>query len=409
MEPQESKALRHFVTVLSYILVAAASCVITVVLVLPKLKYYNSYLPLAQPQGDVAQAGEKMEELLNIIDTGFIGDADITAMADAAANAMVEATGDRWSYYISTAEMQSYIDQKENAYVGIGVTISTEDVSQGIIVTQVEPKGSAQKAGILPGDIIVEVEGQDLRGADINVSKDLIRGEVGTMVTIVVMRGEEKLTFTLERTLIEADVAYGYMLDGNVGYVAIVNFNEHCAQQTIALIEKLVAEGAASLLFDVRFNGGGYKSELVKVLDYLLPEGKLFHTLDYTGAEEIDSSDASCLKMPMAVLVNEYSFSAAEFFAAALEEYDWAVTVGERTVGKGYYQITVPLSDGSTVALSIGKYFTPKGVSLAETGGLVPNVEVPLDEETQTLIYAGLVEPKDDPQIQAALKALKAQ
>ena len=156
----------------------------------------------------------------------------------------------------------------------------------------------------------------------------------------------------------------------------------------------------------MRNNPGGFASELVELLDYLLPEGDLFRTLRYDGKEHVDKSDGDCLEIPMAVLVNESSYSAAEFFAAALQEYGAAIVVGEKTVGKGYFQTTHRLSDGSAVSLSIGKYFTPKGVSLAETG-VTPDLVIPVEEETAAEIYYGTLEPEEDPQLQAAVNQLK--
>ena len=147
--------------------------------------------------------------------------------------------------------------------------------------------------------------------------------------------------------------------------------------------------------------------ELTKLLDYLLPEGVIFRSVDYTGKEDIQHSDADCLQMPMAVLVNGESYSAAEFFAAALEEYDWAVTAGTQTCGKGYFQTTYRLSDGSAVGLSVGKYYTPEGISLAETGGLTPQIITEVDERTEALIYAKTIQPENDPQLQAAIEALQ--
>lgn len=405
---ENSKFVRGLVKALSYILVAAVSCVVTVVLVLPTMKYYNSYVPLRAPEGELAQKAEKLTELLNIIDTGYIGEADLTVMTDAAAAAMVMATGDQWSYYISAEEMESYNSQKENAYVGIGITITTKDVSKGFLIERVEPNGSAQKAGIRPGDLLIEAEGQNLVGADTSLASSIIRGEAGTEVTVKVLRDGTPLTFTMERMQIIEKVATGTILEGNVGYIIIKNFNERCASETIACIEELMQKGATKLLFDVRFNGGGYKSELVDLLDYLLPEGDLFRSEDYTGTVETDTSNPSCLRVPMAVLMNSYSYSAAEFFAAALEEYEWAFTVGQHTVGKGNFQITIPLSDGSAVALSVGRYYTPiQGIRLEDVGGLTPTIPVEVDEETQALIYAGLLNPMEDPQVLAALEALK--
>ena len=156
----------------------------------------------------------------------------------------------------------------------------------------------------------------------------------------------------------------------------------------------------------MRNNPGGYKYEMVKVLDYLLPEGVVFRSEDYTGATSEDKSNATCLEIPMAVLVNEESYSAAEFFAAALAEYDWAEVVGMKTCGKGYFQNTYSLSDGSAVGLSVGKYYTPKGISLAETGGLTPDVTVEVDEETAYAIYLGTLPVAEGPQLQKAIQIL---
>ena len=174
----------------------------------------------------------------------------------------------------------------------------------------------------------------------------------------------------------------------------------------MAAIEALLSQGATSIIFDVRYNPGGYKTELVKLLDYLLPEGDLFHSEDYKGNISVDKSDAKHLDIPMAVIVNGSSYSAAEFFAAALREYDAAVTIGEKTSGKGHFQNTFLLSDGSAVAISTGRYKTPKGVSL-EGVGITPDVEITVDEETAYYIYAGVLDPMEDPQILAAIDALK--
>ena len=404
----ENKFSNTIVKALSYILVAALSCVVTIVLVLPTMKYYNSYVPLREPEGKVAQGAEKLAELLNVIDTAYIGDADPTVMTDAAAAAMVEASGDRWSYYVSAAEMEEFSTMKENVFGGIGVSIVYQNADEGILIETVDPGGSAQKAGIHPGDIIIEAGGQSLIGMDPSTAASFIRGEIGTDVIIKVLRDGEELTFTVKRAKIEETVAAGVLLEGNVGYIVIQNFNDRCASETIACIEELIEQGATKLLFDVRFNSGGYVSELVDLLDYLLPEGDLFVSEDYTGVKQTDTSNPSCLRMPMAVLINAYTYSSAEFFAAVLEEYEWAFTVGEHTVGKGNYQITIPLSDGSAVSLSVGRYYTPiKGIWLEESGGLAPTIEVEVDEETLAYIYAGLLDPMKDPQVLAALEGLK--
>ena len=348
----------------------------------------------------------KLDRLEGLIGDCFIGEADTDALEDAAAAAMVKATGDRWSYYISAKDMDAHQEQEENAYVGVGITIQPQEDDSGFLILLVTEGGPAEEAGIEVNDLLIGVEDQDIRGMTTEAVASLVKGPEGTKVTMTVLRKGEHMTLSVERRRIEQPVAQGELLDDGIGLVRIENFDARCAEETIAVIEKLQSEGMRKLILDVRNNPGGFADELVKLLDYLLPEGDLFRTVSYDGKEKVDTSDANYLDMPMAVLVNGSSYSAAEFFAAALQEYEAAVVVGEPTVGKGYYQQTIQLGDGSAVALSTGKYFTPKGSSLADKG-ITPTVRVDVDEETASAIYYGTLQPSDDPQIQAAVKALK--
>lgn len=347
----------------------------------------------------------KLDRLENLIQERYIGEADGKAMEDAAAAAMVKATGDRWSYYIPASQYEAHKEQSENAYVGIGITIQQAEDGSGFLIVMVNQNGPAQEAGVQVNDLLIAVEDQDVREMTADQVRELIRGEAGTKVSLTVMRQGEHQTLAVERRRIESAVATGQMLADGIGLVKISNFDERCASESIAAIQKLQQEGAKKIIFDVRNNPGGYAEELVKLLDYLLPEGDLFRSVSYDGTEKVDTSDADCLDMPMAVLINGSSYSAAEFFAAALQEYQAATIVGEPTVGKGVYQTTISLGDGSAVALSTGKYFTPKGNSLTDVG-VTPDVRVDVDEETAEKIYYGTLGYADDLQIQAAIQVL---
>ena len=347
----------------------------------------------------------KLDRLENLIQERYIGEADGEAMEDAAAAAMVKATGDRWSYYIPASQYEAHKEQSENAYVGIGITIQQAEDGSGFLIVMVNQNGPAQEAGVRVNDLLIAVEDQDVREMTADQVRELIRGEAGTKVSLTVMRQGEHQTLAVERRRIESAVATGQMLTDGIGLVKISNFDERCASESIAVIQKLQQEGAKKIIFDVRNNPGGYAEELVKLLDYLLPEGDLFRSVSYDGTEKVDTSDADCLDMPMAVLINGSSYSAAEFFAAALQEYQAATIVGEPTVGKGVYQTTFSLGDGSAVALSTGKYFTPKGNSLTDVG-VTPDVRVDVDEETAEKIYYGTLSYADDLQIQAAIQVL---
>lgn len=348
----------------------------------------------------------KLTELESLLSQCYIGDVDHGKLEDAAASAMVWALGDEWSYYMTAEEYESYKEAMSNSFVGVGITIQPREDNQGLDIISVTKDSPAMEAGVMVGDRLIGVNDSSVLGMDSNAIAGLIRGEEGTEVKLTVDREGKSLSFTMERRKIESEVATAKMLEDNVGLVTIENFDGRCADETIAAIEDLLEQGAESLIFDVRNNPGGYKHELVEVLDYLLPEGEIFRSEDYMGNTETDYSDASCLDIPMVVLVNLESYSAAEFFAAALDYYDAATIVGEKTYGKGYFQTAFQLNDGSAVNLSIGKYYTPDGKSLAGVG-LTPDVVVDVDEETEKAILLGTLEPKDDPQIQAAIEALK--
>lgn len=374
----------------SYVLVAALATVATLTMV----------------HLEVGLKPTKLEQLESLIEERFIGEADLTDLEDVAADAMVKATGDRWSYYMSAEEYQAHREQSENAYVGVGITIQATEDRSGYRILEVSAGGPAEEAGIRVQDLLIAVEDTDIRDMEITEVRNLVKGEEHTYVTLTVLRGNECISMSVQRRKVETPVATYEMLEDRIGLITIANFDDRCAEESIAAIEALLAEGAEKLVFDVRYNPGGYAHELVELLDYLLPEGDLFRTVRYDGKENVDTSDAACLEIPMAVLVNEGSYSAAEFFAAALREYEAAVVVGEKTVGKGYFQTTYLLSDGSAVSLSIGKYFTPQGISLAENG-VTPDVVVPVDEETAAGIYYGTLERAEDPQLQEAVKQLK--
>lgn len=353
----------------------------------------------------VPKRSDKLSELKNLIMTEFVDECDETELEDAAAAAMVAATGDRWSYYIPADQYQELVSNYENSgYVGVGITISQTE--EGVQIVSLEPNGPAAEAGIEPEDYLVGVDGTDVTKMTTDEVADLVQGEENTQVTLKVRRGDETLEFKVTRRAIEVVVAEGRMLEGQIGLVTIKNFNDKCASETIAAIDELVEQGAKAIIFDVRGNPGGSVDELTKILDHILPEGEIFHSKDRDGTEEIITSDADEIDLPMAVLVNGESYSAAEFFAAALSEYDRAFIVGEHTVGKGFYQYTYQLSDGSAVVLSSGRYYTPNGVNLAEVGGLDPDIPLELTDEQRKLLSYGRLDPAEDPQIQAAIDKL---
>ena len=353
---------------------------------------------------------EKLAEMKRYIDAYFIGEVNEKQLADAAAAGMIEGLNDEWSYYISAEDYSSYLENVTNSYVGIGVTISGEDVELGVEITEVMPDSPAYEAGLQKGDLILAVEGAPIRDGsedaiDMTETKNRVRGEEGTDVTLTVSHEGETRDVTITRATIKTVNVTSELMDNGLMYIHIRNFELNAAKDTIDAIEAAVEQNAKGIIFDVRFNPGGYKNELVQILDVLLPEGPLFRSVNFDGTENVDESDADHIELPMAVLVNYDSYSAAEFFAAALQEYDAAKIVGAQTYGKGRFQTVFRLADGSAINISIGQYTTPNGVSLVGKG-ITPDYPVELTEEELQNLYYGKLAVEDDKQLQKAIEVL---
>lgn len=332
-------------------------------------------------------------EIEKIIDDNYIGDADYNELYNAAAAAMVKSIGDKWSYFMNAEEYEAYKLSSSNEYSGIGVSVKVNSSGE-FEVFSVEESSPAANAGIAVGDIITAIDGEDVSDKTIEDVSLLIRSKVNKDFPMTLESGGDTKTVTVACEIIYKNPVSSRLLDGNIGYIKISNFEAGSSENTKKAIEQLLQTGATSFIFDVRNNPGGLLTELVDLLDYILPEGDLFISVDKSGKETVQTSDKVSLKNKMIVLVNGNSYSAAEFFAAALQEYNWATVVGEQTTGKARSQITLELSDGSAVHISTHKYLTPNRVDLAEAGGVTPDIAVAQDDE------------KTDKQLETAINAL---
>lgn len=332
-------------------------------------------------------------EIEKIIDDNYIGDADYNELYNAAAAAMVKSIGDKWSYFMNAEEYEAYKLSSSNEYSGIGVSVKVNSSGE-FEVFSVEESSPAANAGIAVGDIITAIDGEDVSDKTIEDVSLLIRSKVNKDFPMTLESGGDTKTVTVACEIIYKNPVSSRLLDGNIGYINISNFEAGSSENTKKAIEQLLQTGATSFIFDVRNNPGGLLTELVDLLDYILPEGDLFISVDKSGKETVQTSDKVSLKNKMIVLVNGNSYSAAEFFAAALQEYNWATVVGEQTTGKARSQITLELSDGSAVHISTHKYLTPNRVDLAEAGGVTPDIAVAQDDE------------KTDKQLETAINAL---
>lgn len=382
--------------ILMFVVGAAAACVACTLLFPLKFGSMETYL-----------AAGKFATVYNTIEKYYVGEPDMETGSNVAYDALVAYAADEWSYYMTPEGYEAYKDFQTNSYSGVGITAGSDSESGYLLVYSVAKDSPAKNAGVRPGDLIIKMGGSDVLGLTVADLRDMIaetQGEEFTM-TLRAEDGSER-DVTMAAAQIYSEPVEYEMLDGNVGYIRIKNFEERSGGQTVAAVDALEEQGAKCLIFDVRDNPGGMLYELLTALDRLLPEGDMFISRDKSGAENVRVSDSTSCELPMAVLIDENTYSAAEFFAAALSEYGLAKLVGEPTTGKAHSQETIPLTDGSAVHISTMAYLTPRGVDLAEQGGLVPDVEVSLTEEEAIALLGGELDAENDPQMRAAISAV---
>lgn len=347
----------------------------------------------------------KLGQIRDLFAELYVGEYSEQTAIDVAAAGYVAGVGDRWSGYYSAEDYAAYVESFAGQSSGIGAYVSYS-AEHGIRIIEVYKGSACDKAGLATGDRILGADGVLLEEDGYNAVMDAIAGDEGTTVAVTVERAAtgEQETVEMTRSTVEQTMVSGRMLEDDIGFVRIYNFRQGSEKQFKTVVQSLVKEGARALVFDVRNDPGGAVDSVNEMLDLLLPEGNLMQLATKAGREEHYTSDAACIDLPMAVLVDAESISAAEFFAACLQEYEWATVVGEQTIGKGYSQRMYPLNDGSAVRISDKTYYTPSGKSLIGTG-ITPDVEVALPEEKEPDFY--FLAPEEDDQLAAALALLR--
>ena len=333
--------------------------------------------------------------------------ADAQTFKDSIYKGFMDALGDPYSCYYTKDEYEDLMESTSGSYEGIGVVVSQNIQTKIITVVRPFEGCPGAQAGMLPGDIIISVGGNEVGDTDVSTVVSWIKGEEGTSVDIRVYResDEQYHDFSVERRNIEVPTVEYEMLEDSIGYVQVTEFDEVTAQQYEEAVEELKAQGMKGLIVDVRDNPGGLLTCVVEMLDYMLPEGTIVYTEDKNGEGESYSSDAErYFDLPLAILVNGNSASASEIFSGAIQDYAIGTIVGTQTFGKGIVQSLLPFNDGSAIKLTVSRYFTPRGTCIHEEG-ITPDVEVELDEELKTKLT---VEKKEDNQLQKAIETIEA-
>lgn len=345
--------------------------------------------------------GSEVEGKLNAIDSVlesfYFGDVDDETAKDNIYKAYLSSYGDKYTMYYTADEYKALKESTNGKFYGIGAVCQLSGEG-GVLLVDVYDNGAGYQAGLRSGDRVVNVDGRDITGMELSSAVALIKGDKGTSVTLEVIRGTERLTFSAVRDAVEAKTVSYTLLDNNIGYLSISQFEEVTTKQFKAAVVDLQSQGMKGLVIDIRNNPGGLLDTVVGMLKYMLPDGLIVYTEDKQGnRKEYKGQDNDEFNLPLAVIVNGNSASASEIFAGAIQDYGKGTIIGTQTYGKGIVQTVKPLTDGSAIKFTIAKYFTPKGQDI-HGKGVTPDMVVEYDTDADV-----------DTQLDAAIKNVEAQ
>ena len=398
---EETKGQRIYKIIMLIIITALLSSLITTIFIKETIISSSSLESIRENGGTTGIEGA-LATIRTMIEDEYIGEIDDEQMLEMAIKGYVAGVGDEYTEYYTPEEMQEQLETAVGNYVGIGIymVVNYEDG----IITVLEPmEGSpAESAGLKEGDIINRVEGTEVTKDNVEEMSDAIKGEEGTKVKLEIKREDETFDVEVERKKIEVSHIDSRMLESNIGYIQIADFDGGAAKEFRENYEKLKSEGATSLIIDIRNNGGGVVDESIDILEMICDKGStLLIEKDKDGNETITTSEEDpIINMPIVVLTNEYSASASEILAGALKDNGKAKIIGEKTYGKGVIQTLYSLSDGSGLKITTAEYCTPNRNSINKIG-IEPDIEVKLPEDIKELT------DKNDTQLKKAIEELK--
>lgn len=353
---------------------------------------------------DTGTISSKILEIQEIINQYFMGEPDIELVEDDIYSGLLEGLKDPYAAYYSLESLKTLEESTSGEYSGIGALL-TQDPDTGTITVVTCFTGTpAEEAGLLPGDVILAINGEEADGMDLTELVSRIKTEEGDAVTLKILRQEEEMELPVERREIQIPTVSSEMLTDQIGYLQILEFDEVTVEQFKTALAELEAQGMEKLVIDLRDNPGGVLQSVCDILEELLPKGLIVYTEDKYGQRtEYYSDGEHPFDKPLAVLINENSASASEIFAGAVKDYGIGTLIGTTTFGKGIVQRIFALSDGTGMKLTVAKYYTPSGADIHEKG-IEPDVEVQLMEELENQL---IIEKEDDNQLQEAIRILE--
>lgn len=352
----------------------------------------------------------KAKLIYETLEKNYVGDIDKKDLYEGIYAGMVFTTTDRYSTYIPAEAYGDYKQSTLGEYVGIGVVVGVDE-QENVVIKYVYENSGAEEAGVMAGDIITEAEGVSASYENYSDIVDIIKGVEGTTVKLKLYRTSQAMSLEkeVERRKVDTPTVSSAMLEDKIGYIRISQFEGVTYEQFKTAFDALNEQGMERLIVDVRNNPGGLLTSVSDILDEFLDEGVITYTEDKNKKREYVYSKAGGIEIPMVVLVNGSSASAAELFSAAVRDRGVATLVGENTYGKGVVQTTFPLTDGSAVKITTSKYYTPAGVCI-DGVGVKPDCEIAANPDFQmTYLAKSKAEfAENDIQLEKAIEEVKA-
>lgn len=348
----------------------------------------------------------KLDDLMQLVDMIYYEEYDEDAMLESAAYGLVGGVGDMYTRYISKEEMEASMESMLGEYCGIGCLLLANTEDNTITVTRVFDGSPAQKVGIRAQDRIVYVNDVYYTAYEMSEAVDQMRGKAGESVKVTVLRDLETIDFDIVREDIDINyVEYEILEEENLGYLILYDFFAEAADEVEKAYKTFIEVGVDGVIFDLRSNGGGMVNVAEDIAELILPEGVVYTVRDKYGYEQSYTTDSEYYDLPLVMLIDEYSASASEILAGAVRDHEAGTLVGTQSFGKGVIQYEYQLEDGSGIAITMGRYYTPSGECIHEIG-ITPDVEVELAEDAVTLYGMNNLPREDDAQLQKAIELL---
>lgn len=395
------KRQRIYKVIMLVVIVAVITFITTTLFMSQYIEGNIRYVSASYNDGGISSS---IASFRKIIDQKFLGDIDEEKVKQEAIRGYIKGLDDPYTEYMTKEEMEEFTSDVMGNFTGIGIYLTKDTEKNAVIVISPIKDTPAHKAGILPGDIITKVDGVSYTGEQLTEASNKIKGEVGSKVTLEILRDNRTLTFEIIRENIKINHVESKLLENNIGYIEFNSFDDGCSKEFKNKLEELKKQNIKSLIIDIRGNGGGLVDEALDIADYIVEKDKtLLITVDKNQNEEITKAKIDpIIDVPVVLLMNGTSASASEILAGALKDNGKVTIVGEKSYGKGVIQELLTLKDGSGLKITTNEYYTPNHNKINKIG-ITPDVEVVLSDELKEKL---VLEEKEDTQLQKAIEIL---